>query len=111
MTRGAGQAGAAYSWAADAMTRARRAGATVVERVERGEILERDDWTCYLCGVRTDPGLSAYDPTSPTVDHVVPLSKGGQHTRENLRCACLRCNSTKGDADPLPAPTPRLKAA
>jgi 5-methylcytosine-specific restriction endonuclease McrA len=29
---------------------------------------------------------------APTLDHIVPLSKGGSHTYDNLQCACFRCN-------------------
>jgi endogenous inhibitor of DNA gyrase (YacG/DUF329 family) len=42
--------------------------------------------TCLYCGA---PG--------GTVDHVVPLSRGGQHTEGNLAPACLPCNSSKRD--------------
>lgn len=35
-----------------------------------------------------------------TIDHVIPLSRGGQHTFENLTCACLKCNAEKGNRTP-----------
>lgn len=80
--------------------RAKSAGATIIEDFTSVEIFTRDNWTCYLCGdpVNTEP--DCFDPKSPTIDHVVPLSKGGQHARANVRCACLRCNSTKKDRLP-----------
>jgi len=31
----------------------------------------------------------------PTLDHLIPLSLGGSHTYENVKCACLRCNCKK----------------
>jgi 5-methylcytosine-specific restriction endonuclease McrA len=34
---------------------------------------------------------------SATLDHVVPISVGGEHTRENVRCAHLRCNARRGN--------------
>ena len=36
-------------------------------------------------------------PLSPTIDHVIPLSKGGTHEPGNCRLACFRCNAIKSD--------------
>jgi 5-methylcytosine-specific restriction endonuclease McrA len=94
-----------YDWAADAMQRARKAGCSTIERVERDEVLARDDWRCYLCDIDTRRAESPFDPTSATVDHVIPLSKGGAHTLDNMRCCCLRCNSAKADSLPLTTPS------
>lgn len=84
-----------YDWARDAQRRALRLGATIADRVEREDVLQADGWRCYLCGVDTRIAASPFDPRSATVDHVIPISKGGQHVRENLRCCCLGCNSSK----------------
>jgi 5-methylcytosine-specific restriction endonuclease McrA len=35
-----------------------------------------------------------------TVDHVIPRSRGGEDTWENLVCACIKCNNKKGDRTP-----------
>lgn len=35
----------------------------------------------------------------PTIEHVKPLSMGGKHSWNNVRCACFQCNSAKGDAN------------
>lgn len=35
-------------------------------------------------------------PKAPTIDHVVPVSEGGDDTRTNVQLACFRCNSAKG---------------
>lgn len=86
-----------YSWAEDAAQRARRAGAQVVHVFDRAVVFERDLYRCYLCGVLTDPTLGDFDRRRPTVDHVVPLTRGGDHTLANVRCACLSCNSAKKD--------------
>lgn len=90
-----GVSGPAYSWATDAARRARLAGAQVIELFDRLDVFERDGWTCYLCRLATDPHASPFSPTSPTVDHVVPLSAGGVHAMANARTACLGCNSAK----------------
>lgn len=86
-----------YAWAHDAAKRARKAGATVVELFDRTDVFVRDDWTCQLCHLPVDVMASPFDPAAPTVDHVVPLSRGGEHTLANAQTACLRCNSIKSD--------------
>ena len=105
-----------YDWAKDAALRARRAGATVIEVFDRGEVFVRDNWTCQLCGLPVDATASPFDPASPTVDHVVPLSRGGEHTLTNAQCSHLGCNAAKQDRlavthgdpqGPCPPPPPR----
>ncbi len=56
----------------------------------REEILERDGQDCYLCG-------DAMHPLDVTMDHVLPMSRGGGHTRQNVRLAHKSCNSRKGN--------------
>lgn len=87
--------GGGYDWATAAMRRARLAGAHTIHHIERADVFERDGWTCYLCHRPLDPAADPYDPSSPTIDHVVPLSRGGQHVLDNVRTACLGCNSAK----------------
>ena len=43
-----------------------------------------------------------------TMDHVIPLSKGGSHTVQNVVPACMSCNSKKGDRSPLVPVQPLL---
>jgi 5-methylcytosine-specific restriction endonuclease McrA len=40
------------------------------------------------------------------VDHVIPVSRGGEDTWENLVCACVECNNRKGDHTPEEARMP-----
>lgn len=68
--------------------RARRAGAAVVEVIDRGVIIERDGSICYLCN-------ATVDDDEIELDHVVPLSRGGVHTADNLRVTHRRCNRAK----------------
>jgi len=69
--------------------RARKRNAPRIEKIDRKAIIERDNWTCYLCGVTCTP-------QNVTLDHVVPLYRDGTHTADNLRVACRPCNSRKG---------------
>lgn len=55
-------------------------------------VLIRDDYTCQYCGLRGEKLM--------TVDHVVPKSRGGPSTWENLVCACMRCNNRKNNRTP-----------
>lgn len=66
----------------------------------RKDIFERDNWTCKICGNSLDKNM-VWDNTNrdkfPTLDHIIPLSKGGKHTKENVQTACFTCNSIKGN--------------
>lgn len=66
------------------------------EKIERLVVGERDGWVCWLCEELVDPALSYPDPKSLSVDHVVPLSRGGSHTYANVRAAHLDCNVKRG---------------
>lgn len=82
--------------AADQRRRALKAGADS-EVVRAAEVYARDAWMCSLCGDPIDQALPWPDPASASVDHVVPLSKGGPHTMANVKAAHLQCNLLKGD--------------
>lgn len=58
----------------------------------RGHIKERDLYACLQCGV----SLAAEPHLLLEVDHIMPVSKGGLSTPENLQTLCWRCNRTKG---------------
>ena len=61
------------------------------------DIYERDSWTCGLCGDGIDPDTAWPDPLSASLDHILPLSKGGHHVPENVQAAHLSCNVRKGN--------------
>ncbi len=65
--------------------------------LSRKNILRRDGHRCQFCG-RADVPL--------TVDHVIPISRGGEDSWENLVCACVGCNNRKGDRTPDEARMP-----
>lgn len=76
--------------------RALKAGVDA-ERIVNREIFERDGWSCGLCSEPVDTEIAWPDPRSPSLDHIVPLSRGGSHTAANVQLAHLGCNVEKGD--------------
>lgn len=68
-----------------------------LQRIDRLEVFRRDGWNCMICGDRIDPTLRNPDPLSASVDHVIPLSKGGTHSWANVQTAHLSCNMSKGN--------------
>lgn len=61
------------------------------------EIAERDGFKCGLCGRGVDMDLKYPHPRSASVDHIVPLSKGGSDLKSNVRLAHLGENVTRGN--------------
>lgn len=59
------------------------------------DIFERDNWQCSICGGKVSPKLGWPDPMSSSLDHIIPLSRGGNHTRDNVCCSHLQCNVSK----------------
>lgn len=59
------------------------------------EIFERDCWVCQICGKHVDETLKHPHPRSKSLDHIVPISRGGNHTRKNVQLAHLVCNIRK----------------
>lgn len=75
----------------------RIASASVREDIDRRAVFERDDWTCNICGGPIPQDAVYPDPLSAQVDHVVPLSQGGDHSYDNVAASHMRCNLTKRD--------------
>jgi 5-methylcytosine-specific restriction endonuclease McrA len=61
--------------------------------LSRRTVLARDHYTCQYCGAQ--PGKA-----NLTVDHVLPRSRGGETTWENIVTACGPCNRRKGSRTP-----------
>lgn len=60
--------------------------------IDRDEVGERDGWRCGICRRKVNRLLPYPHPRSPSLDHIVPLSLGGRHVRENVRISHLKCN-------------------
>jgi 5-methylcytosine-specific restriction endonuclease McrA len=67
----------------------------LAERFTDREIFERDGWVCGLCGGLVDGTLKYPDQMRASLDRILPLARGGHHTRHNTRCAHALCNSRK----------------
>src|SRR5437667_8557490 len=62
-------------------------------KFNRRNIFARDNNQCQYCGRK-------FPTTELSLDHIVPRSKGGQSTWENIVCACVNCNVRKGGRTP-----------
>lgn len=78
--------------------RARKRGARV-ESIYRRKIFERDNWVCHICGDPVNREAKNGDLDYPTLDHIIPLARGGAHSMANLKPAHAWCNSVKRDVD------------
>lgn len=65
--------------------------------VYRKKIFERDGYRCHICGDRTNPKARVPERNAPTIDHIIPLAKGGTHEPVNVATACFHCNCLKSD--------------
>lgn len=73
-----------------------RLRAAFIESFDRAEIFERDGWICQLCLAPVDRSATFPDPASVSLDHIIPIARGGKHSRANSQTACLGCNVRKG---------------
>jgi 5-methylcytosine-specific restriction endonuclease McrA len=72
------------------------------EAVSFQKVYERDGGACQICWKPVDRSLrgDVRNPLAPTLDHIIPLSKGGAHTYANVRLAHCGCNNEKADKLP-----------
>jgi 5-methylcytosine-specific restriction endonuclease McrA len=68
-----------------------------VEDVDIAVVFERDGGRCGVCGNPIDLAFDWPDRMSLTLDHVVPLARGGEHSYRNVQVAHAVCNSRKND--------------
>lgn len=74
--------------------RAKRFGVEY-EPVNKRRVFDRDGWRCGICGKRVRKTAKWPDLMCPSLDHIVPMSRGGGHTYVNVQCAHWRCNTRK----------------
>lgn len=69
------------------------------------KLYKRDNGICQICGEKCDYNDYRKDEKNsfiaginyPSIDHIIPISKGGQHTWDNIQLAHIGCNSSKGN--------------
>lgn len=84
-------------------TRKQRKRAAYIEEVWRPKVYARDGWTCQLCSKPVDRTKTVPHPRAPTIDHIVPIARGGEHSYANTQLACFMCNCLKSDDLPTTA--------
>lgn len=81
--------------------RARKFDCKYDSSVTLKKLVDRDGLRCAICGELCDwddRSWSEYSgPRYPSIDHIVPMSKGGGHTWDNVQVAHMICNSQKGN--------------
>ena len=85
--------------------RLRRINASECDSITLDALINRDGLECWICGEPCDLedsfwiGKTFYAGNRyPSIDHVIPLARGGTHTWDNVRVAHRICNSIKGDS-------------
>lgn len=79
--------------------RRRITGKQWMEQEQRKAIYARDNWTCGICKLPVPEDTwepNTYQPLFPSLDHIIPVSKGGDNSATNLRLAHTHCNSLRG---------------
>ena len=80
--------------------RARKYGCEYEPGITLKKLIRRNGLRCAICGEMCDPNDHSWTrfsgPQYPSIDHIIPLSKGGGHIWDNVQVAHIICNSEKG---------------
>ena len=68
---------------------------THFEPINDKRVFMRDGWICQICHFKVNKNLRRPDVMSASLDHIIPLSKGGTHTYSNVQLAHFTCNMKK----------------
>lgn len=64
--------------------------------ISLSKLYERDKGICKLCGKHIDFDCDPNSDRYPSIDHIIPICKGGLHQWNNIQLACRVCNTLKG---------------
>lgn len=67
------------------------------ESIKSAKVFERDNWVCGICKTIIDSTKVWPDKYCKSIDHIIPLSKLGPHTYDNVQAAHWICNTRKGN--------------
>lgn len=87
---------AKYVRAAKKKRKAIERGAMIGELVDAHKVFAIDGWRCRMCNCKVQK-RDIYAHNAAELDHIMPLSKGGLHTYDNIQTLCRRCNAKKSD--------------
>ena len=71
-----------------------------VEKVDPLIVFERNNWICQLCQTPVSKSKNRNLVDIASLDHIIPISKGGEHSYANTQLAHLSCNIRKGASTP-----------
>lgn len=67
-----------------------------IEPINSKILFEKDNWTCRMCGTKVQK-FNIYANDAAEVDHIIPISRGGTHTWDNVQTLCKICNVKKSN--------------
>lgn len=65
-------------------------------------LYQRDRGFCQICGKHLEFIEDIQSDNYPSIDHIIPIAKGGLHSWDNVQLACRGCNDRKGANGPAP---------
>ena len=69
------------------------------ESINSYAVFKKDNWTCRMCSTKVQK-VNIYANDAAELDHIIPISKGGTHTLDNVQTLCRQCNQFKSDKMP-----------
>lgn len=69
------------------------------EPIRLAKVLDRDGWRCGICRKPISKTAKYPNPMMPSLDHIIPMSKGGPHLYTNVQAAHHICNTLKRDSN------------
>jgi hypothetical protein len=72
----------------------------VIPRPFARVVMERDDYRCVYCGAQSTVQQEGSRKSILSIDHIIPVTRGGKTAIPNLACCCKLCNGEKNDRTP-----------